>query len=1124
MGGELETGQNNTSNTSNLNIPIKCNLSRAATVNSRSPKRNKQPEGYKMIGRFSVRQFGRKNKTDSELINNSIEKNFFFRNLKINERKDIIDNMSLSNFKPNSIIYSIGSIPSCWYIVNKGDLELWSANKKIKELKKGDSFGEVALINNTYQTSTVKAINDCELWGLSKEFFDKVKNVLLNNSHKEISDFLKTLILPMKDNIKTEMADFLVKNIYKQNEVICYESETIPCVYIIKDGEVNVCKNNTILKTYKRKEFFGEEGLFEGYKNTADIIAKSNCTIYSISNDFFYSRLGKGKDFKNQLYFTLLKIIFSKSSNFYKISSRLNNIFDEFQFKTFKTNITVYRKGTDLSRKMCIILSGNLIEKDGAMIATKNEILFEKELYKENQIIVPNDLCGDSYCVIAEVNYEDIKRELDKSKTIDNHNNNINTHFISNNNNNNNTNLNTNNNSIHYSKTNNNNNSIPKKNNVLRYCKTVSENNNNHHSNIINKNNINTVNNNNINTVNNNNNIHYNTISNSNSNQYSFNYNKIPVLNRIKSDIGIRNYFISEPLDRKEHSLKVLSLRKKSNSPKINFGDNSFNDKKNRINFTFDSKFRTSKTQEINSIPFSKNYTFGMRDNLSPSRGGGAKFSRTLTETGMVNRCKILRMDHTLNTSNNSIGKVFTIPEEIRTHNISIEEINNINIFKKLDDSKKRLLQNNLEIEKYNNGVNIIEQGKKGNNLYVIKSGDVDFFLNTKYIKTKHKGDNFGYDSLITNNKTNLETVTAKGQVECYTLTREIFNKILNKELKEYFLNRFYLNDYSIELEDLEYVKSLGEGSYGFVNLVRNIKNKHLYAAKAIYLKQIKEENILLRTECERDLLLKMDHPFIAKCVKFLKHDVYLLYLMEYVRGKEMFDIMREINLFNKNQTQFYAASMLEVINYLHIHKIIYRDLKPENVMIIENGYVKFIDFGTVKELKDKTKTFLGTYSYMAPEIFDGNGYSFQVDIWALGVILYEFVCGKLPFGDDFDDEENPMKFYNVLMKENLKFPSFIKDENFKDLIQKMLVKETSKRLYQYQKIREHPYFKDFEWDKLLSLELPGPYTYKLHNVINKNKKPKPYLDYLKGLNRRPYFKKMVSNRQIRFQKWYDNF
>lgn len=459
----METGQNNTSNTSNLNIPIKCNLSRAATVNSRSPKRNKQPEGYKMIGRFSVRQFGRKNKTDSELINNSIEKNFFFRNLKINERKDIIDNMSLSNFKPNSIIYSIGSIPSCWYIVNKGDLELWSANKKIKELKKGDSFGEVALINNTYQTSTVKAINDCELWGLSKEFFDKVKNVLLNNSHKEISDFLKTLILPMKDNIKTEMADFLVKNIYKQNEVICYESETIPCVYIIKDGEVNVCKNNTILKTYKRKEFFGEEGLFEGYKNTADIIAKSNCTIYSISNDFFYSRLGKGKDFKNQLYFTLLKIIFSKSSNFYKISSRLNNIFDEFQFKTFKTNITVYRKGTDLSRKMCIILSGNLIEKDGAMIATKNEILFEKELYKENQIIVPNDLCGDSYCVIAEVNYEDIKRELDKSKTIDNHNNNINTHFISNNNNNNNTNLNTNNNSIHYSKTNNNNNSIPKK-------------------------------------------------------------------------------------------------------------------------------------------------------------------------------------------------------------------------------------------------------------------------------------------------------------------------------------------------------------------------------------------------------------------------------------------------------------------------------------------------------------------------------------------------------------------------------------------------------------------------------------------------------------------------------------
>ena len=139
-----------------------------------------------------------------------------------------------------------------------------------------------------------------------------------------------------------------------------------------------------------------------------------------------------------------------------------------------------------------------------------------------------------------------------------------------------------------------------------------------------------------------------------------------------------------------------------------------------------------------------------------------------------------------------------------------------------------------------------------------------------------------------------------------------------------------------------------------------------------------------------------MDHPFIAKAVNYIKNNVFLFYIMEYVRGKELFDVMREINLFNKQQTQFYGASILEVINYLHKQRIIYRDLKPENIMIKENGYIKFIDFGTVKELRDRTTSFVGTYSYMAPEIYRGTGYSFQLDMWSLGVMMYEFLCNFL--------------------------------------------------------------------------------------------------------------------------------
>ena len=93
----------------------------------------------------------------------------------------------------------------------------------------------------------------------------------------------------------------------------------------------------------------------------------------------------------------------------------------------------------------------------------------------------------------------------------------------------------------------------------------------------------------------------------------------------------------------------------------------------------------------------------------------------------------------------------------------------------------------------------------------------------------------------------------------------------------------------------------------------------------------------------------------------------------------------------------------------MHSKNIIYRDLKPENVMVSENGYLKFIDMGTCKQLNSKTgpkKTFtiIGTPNYMAPEIISGKGYNYTVDLWSLGVVIYEFMAGYVPFGEDAED------------------------------------------------------------------------------------------------------------------------
>ena len=815
-------------------------------------------------------------KMDYSLINNSLEKHHFMH-FKSSEKNEIISNMSLYRVRPHTTLYNQGSFGNFWFIVASGEFDFYVNRKKVKTFFKGDNFGENALKNNCPHDGTVKAAKECEVWVLNKEIFEKMKN-----NSKENMDFLKLIKLPISDKIKSDMANYLIKNIYEPKDIICKEGESPTCIYLIKEGEVNFVQDEEIVKTAKKYEYFGENGFFEGNKWNMDVIAKTNCTIFTISNEFFQNQFEE--DFIEQLYFTLLKIAFSKSSKFKSINTNnLNKIFKCFNFKSFRKNAVIIRKDTDISKKLCVILDGNVIDKGtNEIIGETYNILFEDNIINGNEYKIKDDLISESNCIIAEALYEDIKKNLS------------------------------------------------------------GENNN------------------------------------------------------IKNE-------------------------------------------------------KKSITQEMMAIE-------------------NVKF------------CKYLNYD------------------------------------------KKELFLKNLKLEKFNSGTKILTQGGNNDKLYIIKKGKVDFLVDSKYIKSEKEGDDFNSASVVINDRKNYSTVIAKGPVECYTITAEQIKNILSPQLKQYFLNQYYLNDYSLQLEDFENIKTLGQGSYGMVNLVRNKKTKQFYAVKAMDLMQIKEENILKRVDLEKSLLLKMEHPFIAKTVKYIKGEIYLFYVMEYVRGKELFDVMRDINLLNKKHTQFYTSSILEVINYLHNQKVIYRDLKPENIMVLENGYIKFFDFGTVKEVNNnnnRTKTFIGTISYMAPEIFTGQGYSFPIDIWALGIMMYEFLCGKLPFGDDIED---PAEFYNAMIKENLTFPQFIHDEAFKDLVSKLLIKDPNKRLCQYSKIRNHPFFKDFDWEKLISLTMQAPHRFKLNDIKVNCTNPEPYLTYLKGLGKQPYNKMKQSIRQIKFKKWLKDF
>ena len=405
-----------------------------------------------------------------------------------------------------------------------------------------------------------------------------------------------------------------------------------------------------------------------------------------------------------------------------------------------------------------------------------------------------------------------------------------------------------------------------------------------------------------------------------------------------------------------------------------------------------------------------------------------------------------------------------------------IESLSKISLFKNLPQNKLSEISTMIHIEKFNPGQKIISEGDKAGKFYIVKNGEVNISVRGQYLRTLNSKEYFGERALLTKE---LRTATAisKGKTELYSLYKEDFLRTIELNMKNFLMNRLYLQDDTIELKDLYFIKELGSGNYGSVSLVYCEKNNYMYAIKAISRKHINYEHLHHNLDLEKGILLKVDHPFIVKLVKCLKDENNIYFLMEYLKGKELFDVIRDIGLLNKSQTLFYSASMLTAINYLHERKFIYRDLKPENIIVIHNGFIKLIDFGTAKKITDRTSTIIGTPHYMAPEVILGEGYSFQVDLWSIGICMFEFICGGVPFGETADD---PMEIYISIINDKITFPSFCKDKEFKNLIKLMLEKNPLNRITTIDSIKKHIWFNGFNWEELISLNMNPPYLPKI--------------------------------------------
>jgi cGMP-dependent protein kinase len=208
-----------------------------------------------------------------------------------------------------------------------------------------------------------------------------------------------------------------------------------------------------------------------------------------------------------------------------------------------------------------------------------------------------------------------------------------------------------------------------------------------------------------------------------------------------------------------------------------------------------------------------------------------------------------------------------------------------------------------------------------------------------------------------------------------------------------------------MQISDFHVVRKLREGNFGKVYACWNVKTERVYAIKVLDRSYVEKSQIIQYIMNEEEILRTVPRfPFVVTFHKLIKDSNFIYFIMEFIEGEDLFDVITKVISFTPEHARQLVAQVLLMMEHLHANRIIYRDLKPENLMMNVNGFLTLVDMGTAKKLKIerrfRTNTIIGTPHYMAPEIITGKGYSFHVDLWSLGVITYELLCGKLPFGE----------------------------------------------------------------------------------------------------------------------------
>eukprot|EP00927_Polykrikos_kofoidii_P040669 TRINITY_DN34718_c0_g2_i1.p1 TRINITY_DN34718_c0_g2~~TRINITY_DN34718_c0_g2_i1.p1 ORF type:complete len:620 (+),score=71.63 TRINITY_DN34718_c0_g2_i1:60-1919(+) len=275
-----------------------------------------------------------------------------------------------------------------------------------------------------------------------------------------------------------------------------------------------------------------------------------------------------------------------------------------------------------------------------------------------------------------------------------------------------------------------------------------------------------------------------------------------------------------------------------------------------------------------------------------------------------------------------------------------------------------------------------------------------------------------------------------------------------------------------IRRADLDRVGRLGVGAFGVVTLEADRRTGRTYALKAVskgYLASLSMEYSVLN---EKKILRNVDSPFVVRLLATYNGKEHVYFLLEAALGGELFTTYERLRLYGSDKhARFYVACVVEALDHLHNRNVIYRDLKPENLLLDARGYCKLTDMGLAKVSQGLTFTLVGTPDYMAPEVIKQTGHGRSVDWWMLGVLLFELLAGKAPFEAPKTDliyEQVKRGIDQVVFPPECRGPSA-------DLVKSLCRLDPNSRL-RTPSLRDHAWFRVLDWQALRTLRLSPPF------------------------------------------------